>query len=107
MHVFPEFWFAWRHQLKHFKKDYRVIALDNRGYNESEKPKNINYHIKNLVDDIKVLVEGLEANTLTLVGHDWGRAICWTFAALYQELLDNLVIWNCPHTVSIKKQRKK
>ena len=69
VHGFPEFWLAWRHQLRHFKQDYRVVALDNRGYKESEKPAKIeNYQIKNLVDDIKVLVEGLGANKFTLVG---------------------------------------
>ena len=108
VHGFPEFWFSWRHQLKHFKKDYRVVAIDNRGYNESEKPEKIeNYHIKNLVDDIKVLVEGLGGNKFNLVGHDWGGAICWTFAALYPELLDNLVICNLPHILSLKEQSRK
>merc|ERR1712037_201122 len=24
VHGFPEFWFAWRHQLKHFQQQYRV-----------------------------------------------------------------------------------
>jgi len=107
VHGFPEFWFAWRHQLKYFKKDYRVVALDNRGYNDSEKPRGLeNFHIKTLVDDIKLLVEGLGVKKFNLVGHDWGGAICWTFAALYPELLNNLVICNCPHVLSLREQRK-
>jgi len=107
VHGFPEFWFTWRHQLKHFKKDYRVVALDNRGYNESEKPSGVqNYHIKTLVDDIKVLVEGLGVTKFHLVGHDWGGAICWTFAALYPEMLNNLIICNCPHVLALREQRR-
>ena len=108
VHGFPEFWFTWRYQLNYFKKNYRVVALDNRGYNDSEKPPGIeNYHIQNLVDDVKALVEGLGVNKFTLVGHDWGGAICWTFAALYPELLDNLIICNCPHTLSLRDQRQR
>jgi len=107
VHGFPEFWFVWRYQLKHFKNDYRVVALDNRGYNDSEKPKGIeNYHIKTLVDDVRALVEGLGVSKFTLVGHDWGGAISWTFAALYPELLDNLVICNCPHLLALQEQRQ-
>ena len=46
-HGFPEFWFVWRHQIKHFKQKFRVIALDNRGYGESEKPSEVDmYHVK-------------------------------------------------------------
>ena len=107
VHGFPEFWFVWRHQLKYFKKNYRVIALDNRGYNDSEKPEGIeNYSIKLLVDDIKTLVEGLGVSKFNLIGHDWGGAICWTFAALHPELLDSLVICNCPHTLALRDQRQ-
>jgi len=108
VHGFPEFWFVWRHQIRHFKQDYRVVALDNRGYNDSHKPKGIeNYFVKDLADDIKALVEGLKVSKFTLVGHDWGGAIVWTFAALYPELLDNLVVCNCPHILSIRDQRLK
>ena len=46
-HGFPEFWFVWRHQMKYFKNKYRVIAIDNRGYGESEKPTELEkYHVK-------------------------------------------------------------
>ena len=46
-HGFPEFWFVWRHQIKYFKENFRVIAIDNRGYGESEKPRELEkYHVK-------------------------------------------------------------
>ena len=54
-HGFPEFWFVWRHQLLHFSRHYRVVALDCRGYNESDRPTDLSqYHIRTLVEDIKV-----------------------------------------------------
>jgi hypothetical protein len=38
LHGFPEFWFAWRHQIDHFvSSGYRVILPDQRGYNLSEQ----------------------------------------------------------------------
>ena len=31
IHGFPEFWFSWRHQIREFQKDFRVVAIDQRG----------------------------------------------------------------------------
>ena len=54
-HGFPEFWFVWRHQITHFKDKFRVIAIDNRGYGESEKPTDLDkYHVK-VVSRLSVL----------------------------------------------------
>src|SRR5690349_5110133 len=42
LHGFPEFWRSWRHQLEALSAaGYWVVAPDMRGYNESEKPKNV------------------------------------------------------------------
>jgi pimeloyl-ACP methyl ester carboxylesterase len=39
LHGFPEFWYSWRHQIPEFASDYKVVAVDLRGYNDSDKPK--------------------------------------------------------------------
>lgn len=60
VHGFPEFWYSWRFQLKEFSKDYHVIAIDQRGYAESDKPKKVSdYHIDKMVGDIRQLVKQL------------------------------------------------
>lgn len=60
VHGFPEFWYSWRYQLKEFSKDYHVIAIDQRGYNESDKPAGISdYHIDRMVSDIHQFVKKL------------------------------------------------
>jgi epoxide hydrolase 4 len=39
LHGFPEFWYAWRHQILALADaGYRVVAPDLRGYNTSDKP---------------------------------------------------------------------
>ena len=38
LHGFPEFWYSWRHQIPEFASDYKVVAVDLRGYNDSDKP---------------------------------------------------------------------
>ena len=42
LHGFPDFWFCWEDQIKDLaNQGFRVIAPDQRGFNKSEKPKNI------------------------------------------------------------------
>jgi epoxide hydrolase 4 len=60
VHGFPEFWYSWRYQLKEFSKDYWTIAIDQRGYGDSDKPEGINeYHINKMADDINALAKHL------------------------------------------------
>jgi pimeloyl-ACP methyl ester carboxylesterase len=98
LHGFPEFWYSWRHQIPEFAQDYKVVALDLRGYNDSEKPQAVSaYQMKELIADIKGVIEGLGYESCVLVGHDWGAAIAWSFAYAYPELLEKLIIMNVPH----------
>ncbi|CAG2105413.1 unnamed protein product [Medioppia subpectinata] len=98
IHGFPEFWYSWRHQMNEFEKDYHVIAVDNRGYGDTDKPRGIrNYTVDKIVDDSKHLLEALGKRDIVLVAHDWGGAIAWRFAAKYPSLLDKLIIINSPH----------
>ena len=39
IHGFPDFWYSWRHQMAALSSGYQVVAIDQRGYNLSDKPK--------------------------------------------------------------------
>jgi pimeloyl-ACP methyl ester carboxylesterase len=42
LHGFPEFWYAWRHQIPALADaGYRVVAPNLRGYNTSDKPPRV------------------------------------------------------------------
>jgi len=78
VHGFPEFWFSWRYQLREFCKDYHVVAMDMRGYSETERPPNKqDYRIDLLSQDIVELIPALGYSSCTLVAHDWGGAVAW------------------------------
>uniref|UniRef100_A0A1A8B4X9 Epoxide hydrolase 4 n=1 Tax=Nothobranchius furzeri TaxID=105023 RepID=A0A1A8B4X9_NOTFU len=98
LHGFPEFWFSWRYQLREFKSEFRVVAVDMRGYGESDLPLSTeNYSFDYLVTDVKDIVEYLGYNRCCLVGHDWGGTIAWLFAIHYPEMVTKLIVLNCPH----------
>jgi epoxide hydrolase 4 len=98
LHGFPEFWYSWRHQIREFSKEYKVVALDLRGYNDSEKPEALSsYRISEVLKDIKGVIRDLGYDCCVLVGHDWGGSIAWTFAYDYPEIVKSLIVLNAPH----------
>ncbi|MDW8119001.1 MAG: alpha/beta fold hydrolase, partial [Archaeoglobaceae archaeon] len=50
LHGFPDFWYVWRFQIPVLAKQFRVVAPDLRGYNETDKPEGVdNYRLRFLV----------------------------------------------------------
>ncbi|MBH8578058.1 alpha/beta hydrolase [Nostocaceae cyanobacterium CENA369] len=98
LHGFPEFWYSWRHQIPEFAKYFQVVALDLRGYNDSDKPKEQSaYVMDEFVKDIEGVIKGLGYDKCILVGHDWGGAIAWFFAYAHPEMVERLIVLNLPH----------
>jgi pimeloyl-ACP methyl ester carboxylesterase len=105
LHGFPEFWYAWRHQIPALARaGYRAVAPDLRGYNFSGKPRGVHaYRIPALVEDVAGLIRACGASRATVVGHDWGGLVAWAFAMQHPELLDRLVVLNSPHPKSMAR----
>jgi len=99
LHGFPEYWYGWRAQIDVLAAaGYRVIVPDQRGYNLSDKPKEVSdYRISILATDVVSLAEALGYTQINLVGHDWGAAVAWWVATMYPERLKKLVILNVPY----------
>jgi pimeloyl-ACP methyl ester carboxylesterase len=98
LHGFPEFWYSWRHQIPEFAKNYKVVALDLRGYNESDKPPQQSaYVMSEFIKDVEGVIKGLGYERCVLVGHDWGGVIAWCFAYAHPEMLERLMVLNIPH----------
>lgn len=98
LHGFPEFWYSWRHQIPEFAKDYKVVALDLRGYNDSDKPSEQSaYVMSEFIKDVRGVIQGLGYDRCVLVAHDWGGAIAWCFAYAHPEMVERLIVLNIPH----------
>jgi len=98
LHGFPEFWYSWRHQIPAFADNYQVVALDLRGYNDSDKPKAQSaYVMDEFIKDIEGVITGLGYDKCVLVGHDWGGAIAWHFAYSRPQMVEKLIVLNIPH----------
>jgi pimeloyl-ACP methyl ester carboxylesterase len=110
LHGFPESRFSWRCQLPMLAKmGYLAWAPDLRGYGETEpKPKAVaDYLIDELMEDVAALIDASGAKSVTLIGHDWGAGVAWTFAANQVRALERLVIMNLPHPAVMMGQLRR
>lgn len=62
------------------KMGYRCIGIDQRGFGESDKPFK-GYDYDRLADDVRKIVEVLNLNDFTLLGHSTGGAIAIRYMA--------------------------
>ena len=86
-------------------KHFQVVAIDLRGYNKSDQPKGVeNYAIAKLVGDVDAVVKHFKQKKATLVGHDWGGLIAWSYAMTHPEKTERLVILNLPHPKGLQRE---
>jgi pimeloyl-ACP methyl ester carboxylesterase len=105
IHGFPDFWYSWRDQMQALSTNYQVVAIDQRGYNLSDKPKGVeNYDMRLLVGDVLAVVRHLKREKAIIVGHDWGGIVAWTFAMMHPDVTDRLIILNLPHPRGLARE---
>jgi pimeloyl-ACP methyl ester carboxylesterase len=97
LHGFPEFWWAWRHQLPALAAiGRRAVAVDLRGYGDSDKPPR-GYDLWTLSGDVAGLVRALGERQADLVGHDWGGVLSWCTAALHPRVVRSVTVLAAAH----------
>jgi pimeloyl-ACP methyl ester carboxylesterase len=86
-HGFPELAYSWRHQIPALADaGYHVLAPDQRGYGGSTKPAAVEgYGVAALTADVAGLLDDVGAEKATIIGHDWGAIVAWTFPLLYPD----------------------
>ncbi|MFD7652695.1 alpha/beta fold hydrolase [Actinosynnema sp. NPDC059797] len=103
LHGFPEFWWAWRHQLPALAEaGYRAVAVDLRGYGDSDKPPR-GYDGFTLAGDVAGLVKALGATRAHLVGHAWGGMLAWTVGAMHPRLVSSVTALAAPHPLALRR----
>jgi pimeloyl-ACP methyl ester carboxylesterase len=105
IHGFPDFWYSWRHQMEGLKNDFKVVAIDQRGYNKSGQPKGTeNYAMPLLVSDVAAVIRHFGRDKAIVVGHDWGGSVAWNTAFALPQMVDRLIILNLPHPRGLARE---
>jgi epoxide hydrolase 4 len=107
IHGFPDFWYTWRSQMAALSDSFQVVAIDQRGYNLSDKPKGVeSYEMRLLVADVAAVIRHLGRDKATIVGHDWGGMVAWQFAMNVPAMTERLIVLNLPHPRGLLRELK-
>jgi pimeloyl-ACP methyl ester carboxylesterase len=105
IHGFPDYWYTWRKQMEGLADKYQCVAIDQRGYNLSDKPQGVeNYDMSLLVGDVIAVIKHFGKDKAIIVGHDWGGAVAWQLALNAPQFVDRLIILNLPHPRGIMRE---
>jgi pimeloyl-ACP methyl ester carboxylesterase len=98
LHGFPDNLRSFRHQLQPLADaGFRAIAPALRGYEPSSQPRDGDYHLVRMAEDVVAWIDELGEQRVHLVGHDWGALIGYATAALAPDRLHSLTTLAMPH----------
>lgn len=99
IHGWPESWYSWRHQLEGLAAaGFRAIAPDMRGYGDSDAPAEAsNYRVDILANDVVGVLDALNLEQATLVGHDWGAMVVWNTALFHPSRFNGVIGMSVPY----------
>jgi pimeloyl-ACP methyl ester carboxylesterase len=105
IHGIPEFWYSWRFQIEPLAAQFQVVAIDQRGFNQSDRPaERAGYRVQHLVADVAAVIRQLGRQQATIIGHDAGAWVAWHFAAAHPELTTRLGILSVPHPNALAEE---
>jgi pimeloyl-ACP methyl ester carboxylesterase len=109
LHGFPDCWYGWARQIPALVgMGYRVVALDQRGYNLSDKPRDLAaYGLDRLTADILAVLRDLGREKAVVIGHDWGGVVAWRLAMDYPHAVERLIILNAPHPRAMAREMRR
>ncbi len=97
LHGFPQFWWAWRHQIPPLAQaGFRVAAMDLRGFGGSDKPPR-GYDPFTLAGDVDGVIRSLGAREATVIGHSWGGWIAWAMPTLHPQTTRAIALLGTAH----------
>ncbi|GAB17402.1 putative hydrolase [Gordonia effusa NBRC 100432] len=103
LHGFGEFWWSWRHQLASLTEaGYRAVAVDLRGYGDSDKPPR-GYDGWTLAGDANGLIRSLGHTEAALIGHADGGLVSWATAILHPRVVSRIGVIASPHPRALRR----
>ncbi len=80
IHGFGTNTFTWRHVAPDLARDHKVIAVDLKGFGQSDKPFDERYSAQDQADLLSQLIIDRDLKNLTLVGHSYGGGVALLLA---------------------------
>lgn len=99
LHGFPDHPRTFRYQIKALADaGFRVVVPFMRGYAPTEAPGDVSYESAALAQDAVALIEALQADSVILMGHDWGAVAAHQAARIAPEKVSKLITMAVPYS---------
>ncbi|MGW4807360.1 alpha/beta fold hydrolase [Kitasatospora sp. NPDC004272] len=103
VHGWPEYWWAWRHQLTALAEaGFRAVALDLRGTGGSDRTPR-GYDPSNLALDVTGVIRSLGERRAHLVGHATGGTLAWVAAVMRPSVIRSLTVVSAAHPRHLRR----
>lgn len=102
LHGFAGLWWSWHHQLRQLPAaGFRVVAVDLRGYGDSDKPPR-GYDAWTLAGDVAGLIRALGERSAHVVGHAWGGLLAWSVASMRPRVVRSVTTVGAAHPLALR-----
>ena len=91
LHGWPDSWFTFSRVLRALPAEIRALALDQRGFGESDRPQS-GYAIRDMAGDVVAFLDALGIERATLVGHSFGSFVARQVAIAQPDRVDALAL---------------
>ena len=82
----------WSAQLDHLRPHRRAVAFDFRAHRQSQPPRNHEYTVAAMADDIAAVVDTLSLERFVLVGHSMGGGAALLYAGSHPDRVAGLLL---------------
>ena len=96
LHGWPQHWYMWRGVIERLWPHFRLIAPDLRGFGWTEAPGG-GYDADTFASDQVALLDALEIETASVIGHDWGGWTSFLLGIDHADRIERMVVCNSPH----------
>jgi pimeloyl-ACP methyl ester carboxylesterase len=96
LHGWPQHWYEWHRVIERLAPQFRLIAPDLRGFGWTEAPGH-GYDAETFARDQVALLDALEIESASVIGHDWGGWTAMLLGIEHSERIERMVVCNAPH----------
>lgn len=91
LHGNPTSMYLWRNVMRYVEPAGRLVAMDNLGFGNSAKPKDLDYTFQMHYEFLEAFVDTLELDNIIFVIHDWGSVLGLNYAVEHPDRVKGVV----------------